>query len=281
TSKFKNVSNISTGTKMPRADWTTVSNKTFIVPTNLNESERIGILLSTLDAYINLHQRKINTLKTLKKAYLNIMFANRNEETPRLRFRTFNEVWEQRKLNTVVERVTRKNKNNESTLPLTISAQDGLVDQNLYFNKQVASKDMSNYYLLMKGDLAYNKSDANGFPLGTVKRLEKYNQGALSSLYIVFKPTNINSDFLSIYYETDKWHREVMKLSAEGARNHGLLNIPVNSFFEKSIIIPISEDEQLKLAEFLKGLEKTIVLHQRKLHRLNKIKQVYLRKMFI
>lgn len=187
--------------------------------------------------------------------------------------------WEHRKLNTIVERVTRKNKNNESTLPLTISAQDGLVDQNTYFNKQVASKDMSNYYLLMKGDFAYNKSYSNGFPLGTVKRLDKYDQGALSSLYIVFRPKKVNTDFLSIYYDTNKWHREVMKLSAEGARNHGLLNIPVNSFFEKNIIIPIPEKEQLEIAKFLKRLEKIIALHRRKRNILQKLKQIYLMKM--
>ena len=179
-----------------------------------------------------------------------------------------------------MERVTRKNKNNESTLPLTISAQDGLVDQNTYFNKQVASKDMSNYYLLKKSDFAYNKSYSNGFPLGTVKRLDKYDEGTLSSLYIVFRPKKVNSDFLSIYYDTNKWHREVMKLSAEGARNHGLLNIPVNSFFEKKIIIPILEEEQLKIAKFLKRLEKIITLHQRKINTLEAQKKAYLNVMF-
>ncbi|WP_416212705.1 restriction endonuclease subunit S [Jeotgalicoccus nanhaiensis] len=161
-----------------------------------------------------------------------------------------------------------------------MSAQDGLVDQNTYFNKQVASKDMSNYYLLKKGDFAYNKSYSNGFPLGTVKRLDKYDEGTLSSLYIVFRPEKVNSDFLSIYYDTNKWHREVMKLSAEGARNHGLLNIPVNSFFEKKIIIPIHEEEQLEIAKFLKRLEKIITLHQRKINILKTLKKVYLNVMF-
>ena len=206
--------------------------------------------------------------------------SKEERKVPELRFKGFHDDWEQRKLNTVVERVTRKNKNNESTLPLTISAQDGLVDQNTYFNKQVASKDMSNYYLLKKGDFAYNKSYSNGFPLGTVKRLDKYDEGTLSSLYIVFRPKKVNSDFLSIYYDTNKWHREVMKLSAEGARNHGLLNIPVNSFFEKKIIIPILEEEQLKIAKFLKRLEKIITLHQRKINTFKQLKKSFLSGMF-
>lgn len=207
--------------------------------------------------------------------------SKEERKVPELRFKGFHDDWEQRKLNTIVKRVTRKNKNNESTLPLTISAQDGLVDQNTYFNKQVASKDMSNYYLLMKGDFAYNKSYSNGFPLGTVKRLDKYDQGALSSLYIVFRPKKVNTDFLSIYYDTNKWHREVMKLSAEGARNHGLLNIPVNSFFEKNIIIPIHEKEQLEIAKFLKRLEKIIALHQRKINTLKEQKKAYFRRVLV
>ena len=51
---------------------------------------------------------------------------------PQLRFKGFTDPWEERKLSSISERVTRKNKNNESTLPLTISAQDGLVDQMIF-----------------------------------------------------------------------------------------------------------------------------------------------------
>ena len=279
TEKFRNEIHKNLGATINQITTGTFKKMKFNFPEN-KERFKIGQLIRQLDDIITLHQRKTNTLETLRKAYLNVMFTSKSDSTPRLRFKTFTEAWEQRKLNTIVERITRKNKNNESTLPLTISAQDGLVDQNTYFNKQVASKDMSNYYLLKKGDFAYNKSYSNGFPLGTVKRLDKYDEGTLSSLYIVFRPKKVNSDFLSIYYDTNKWHREVMKLSAEGARNHGLLNIPVNSFFEKKIIIPIHEEEQLEIAKFLKRLEKIISIHQRKLHRLSKIKQVYLNKLF-
>ena len=280
TEKFRNEIHKNLGATINQITTGTFKKMKFNFPEN-KERFKIGQLIRQLDDIITLHQRKTNTLETLRKAYLNVMFTSKSDSTPRLRFKTFTEAWEQRKLNTIVERITRKNKNNESTLPLTISAQDGLVDQNTYFNKQVASKDMSNYYLLKKGDFAYNKSYSNGFPLGTVKRLDKYDEGTLSSLYIVFRPKKVNSDFLSIYYDTNKWHREVMKLSAEGARNHGLLNIPVNSFFEKKIIIPIHEEEQLEIAKFLKRLEKIISIHQRKLHRLSKIKQVYLNKLFM
>lgn len=152
----------------------------------------------------------------------------------------------------IVTRVTRKNKNNESRLPLTISAQYGLVDQISFFNKVVASADMSNYYLLKEGEFAYNKSYSSEYPWGAIKRLDRYPQGALSSLYICFGINdNVNSDFLVHYFESSKWHREVSNIAGEGARNHGLLNIAVGDFFNTAHCIPATSKEQQKIAAFI------------------------------
>ena len=133
--------------------------------------------------------------------------------------------WEQRKLGDIAERVTRKNENNESDLPLTISAQHGLIDQRLFFNAQVASRDMSGYYLLRQGEFAYNKSTSADSPWGAIKRLTRYEKGCVSTLYICFALLNANPDYLVTYYETNRWHKAVQMIAAEGARNHGLLNI--------------------------------------------------------
>ena len=173
-------------------------------------------------------------------------------------------VWEQRKLGEVVERVTRKNHNLISTLPLTISAQFGLVDQTTFFKKQVASKDVSGYYLLKNGEFAYNKSYSKDYPWGTIKRLDLYDMGVLSTLYILFKPVLINSNFLVAYYETDYWHKEIAIRSAEGARNHGLLNITARDFFDTRLIIPENNIEQKQIGHFFETLDKLITLHQRK-----------------
>ena len=102
------------------------------------------------------------------------MFPKENELYPELRFPNFTDAWEQRKLGEVVERITRKNLNLESRLPLTISAQDGLISQTEFFDKQVASKNISGYYLIENGEFAYNKSYSNGYPWGAIKRLDKY-----------------------------------------------------------------------------------------------------------
>ena len=174
--------------------------------------------------------------------------------------------WEQRKLSDMVERVTRKNENLESELPLTISAQYGLIDQNEFFDKRIASRDVSGYYLLKKGEFAYNKSTSSDAPWGAVKRLDRYEMGVLSTLYIVFalkENGNIDSDFLVSYYDTDCWHKGVQAIAAEGARNHGLLNITPADYFETVLTVPSDVKEQHQIGTFFAKLDSLITLHQR------------------
>ena len=104
TQRYDNVANISTGSKMPRADWNLVSNTNFAIPSQLDEQLKIGEVFSQLDSLIALHQRKLNKLKKLKSAYLTEMFPDEGEHKPKRRFAGFTDDWEQRKLGDVVER---------------------------------------------------------------------------------------------------------------------------------------------------------------------------------
>ena len=209
---------------------------------------------------------------------------NKENKTPLIRFKGYTEDWEQRKLGEVCERVTRKNKNGESDLPLTIASQYGLIDQRDFFNKVVAAKDMSNYYLLKKGEFAYNKSYSNGFDYGSIKRLNSYEQGCLSTLYICFRifSDDVVSDYLECFFDTLKWYDDVAQICAEGARNHGLLNVDTQGFFDEiSIILPKSKDEQSKISKYLNNLDNLITLHQRKVEKLKNLKKSMLQKMFV
>ena len=188
--------------------------------------------------------------------------------------------WEQRKLGDIAERVTRKNENNESDLPLTISAQHGLIDQRLFFNAQVASRDMSGYYLLRQGEFAYNKSTSADSPWGAIKRLTRYEKGCVSTLYICFALLNANPDYLVTYYETNRWHKAVQMIAAEGARNHGLLNIAPDDFFDTMVSLPESQAEQQTIGAFFSRLDSLITLHQRKYDKLVIFKKSMLEKMF-
>lgn len=182
---------------------------------------------------------------------------NKNPNVPNLRFN--NDPYKKYNLYEFATRVTRKNKDNVSNLPLTISAQYGLVDQVSFFNKTVASKDMSGYYLLKNGEFAYNKSYSNDYPWGAIKRLDLYDMGCLSTLYICFKTNDniVNSNYLVHYFESSKWHKQVADIAGEGARNHGLLNIGVNDFFNTKHAVPTIEN-QIKIAGFLDLIEKRI-----------------------
>lgn len=177
-----------------------------------------------------------------------------------------------------------KNQDLVSTLPLTISAQYGLIDQNEFFDKRVASKDVSGYYLIKKGEFAYNKSTSTDAPWGAVKRLDRYENGVLSTLYIVFKikdEERINSDYLVSYYDTDLWYRGIREIATEGARNHGLLNIATSDFFETKLIIPRDIEEQKRIGKYFNNLNQFLTFHKQKCDELQSIKKFMLQNMFV
>ena len=183
----------------------------------------------------------------------------------------------------VVERITRKNENLESTLPLTISAQYGLINQNEFFDKRIASKDVSGYFLVRNGEFAYNKSTSSDAPWGAIKRLDRYESGVLSTLYIVFKildERKTSSDYIVTYYNTDLWHKGIQAIAAEGARNHGLLNVAPADFFETNLTMPKDYAEQQQIGSFFQQLDHLITLHQRKYDKLQVLKKAMLEKMF-
>ena len=198
---------------------------------------------------------------------------NKDFKVPKLRFPEFKDEWKKIKLSDISTRITEKNKSNRELVPLTISAQNGIINQYDYFDKQIASLNLSNYYILRNGDFAYNKSYSNGYPYGTVKRLDKFEEGALSSLYICFKVINVDSNYLTFYFDSNKWNREVKLISGEGARNHGLLNLSPVDFFNIKLFISSNNKEQIKIAYFLKLLNRKIKLLSLKIQVLKKYKE--------
>ena len=188
----------------------------------------------------------------------NISSSNGLEgKVPALRFSSYSDPWIAEKLSDFTLRVTRKNNKNQTNLPLTISSKDGLVDQVTFFNKKVSSKDMSGYYLLKNGEFAYNKSYSNGYDFGSIKRLERYEMGALSTLYICFSLKKHCSDYIKHYFDSLKWYRQIYFISAEGARNHGLLNVPT----------------QQKIADFLSLIDQRIKKQRQLVESLKKYKR--------
>ncbi|WP_052953885.1 restriction endonuclease subunit S [Clostridium sp. C8] len=167
--------------------------------------------------------------------------------------------WQIKKLEDIFERITDKNKENESNNVLTISAQMGLVNQEKFFNKNIASKNTENYYLLKKDDFAYNKSYSTGYPMGAIKRLNNYEKGIVSPLYICFRKKNelANNNFYEHFFEHTIFDNAIASIAQEGARNHGLLNVSVSEFFSLPIVFPPVK-EQKKIASILSTVDEQI-----------------------
>lgn len=244
----------------------------------INEQTKIADFLSSVDEKITLLNKQYNLLYQYKKGMMQKIF---NQE---LKFKDDNgkafPKWNTLQLKDIAIRVTRKNKENNNTI-LTISGRDGLVDQMTYFNKQIASKNVTGYYLIRKGEFAYNKSYSQGYPMGAIKMLSNYEKGVVSTLYICFKLNDEQScDFYQHYFESGLQNRAIEKVAQEGARNHGLLNIGVNDFFDIELQVP-SLAEQNKIARFLSAIEDKIAIKRAELDMLKKWKQGLLQQMLV
>lgn len=251
-----------------------------LVP-SLPEQSAIGSLFRTLDDLLTSYKDNLVNYQSLKATMLSKMFPKAGQTVPEIRLDGFEGEWVEKRLKDISKRVTRKNNDLVSERALTISSQFGLIDQEEFFQKKIASKDVSGYYLIKKGEFAYNKSYSTGYPLGAIKRLDKYENGVLSTLYILFKAVDVDSDYLAHYYESDKWHREVSMCAAEGARNHGLLNIAPADFFNTRLVIPKELAEQQALGAYFSNLDNIINSNQEKITQLETLKKKLLQDMFI
>ena len=219
------------------------------------EQTKIAKLLRLIDERIATQSKLIEDLKKLKSAIVEKVFCSPNQEYPMCRIEGFEQALSTYKMSDFSSRIATKNKASKCSLVLTIAAQYGLVNQESFFNKSVASENLTGYYLLHKGEFAYNRSYSAGYDWGTVKRLDNYDEGVLSTLYICFKinETIVDSDYLAYYFESTKWHRGLSDIAGEGARNHGLLNVSMADYFNTKHRFPVIE-EQKAIAKMLNAI---------------------------
>lgn len=240
----------------------------------LKEQEKIAEILSAWDDGIETLEKLIEQKEIFHKALMKNLLIGK------IRLSEFSSKWTHSKFNSVFERITRKNEELNSNI-LTISAQNGLISQKDFYNKRIASVDTSKYILLKNGEFAYNKSYSNGYPLGAIKRLDLYEKGVVSSLYICFKLNNSDncSDFWKYYFEAGMSNREIKMIAQEGARNHGLLNMATEDFFNMLLYYPKDLKEQQKIADILNKSDKEIKLLNTKLEKLKEQKKGLMQKL--
>lgn len=246
------------------------------------EQRKIADLLRLIDERIATQSKVIEDLKKLKCAIIEDLYCSPKQREPKRRFLEYSSPLTSYRMKDFCERITDKNKDNKCSLVLTIAAQYGLVDQETFFNKSVASENLTGYYILHNGDFAYNRSYSSGYAWGAVKRLDKYEEGVLSTLYICFKVNEsiVDSDYLSYYFESTKWHKGVSDISGEGARNHGLLNISVTDYFNtEHRFAPLKEQKRIASVLNAITLKEKEAIELGQLY--SKQKQYLLRQMFI
>lgn len=198
---------------------------------------------------------------------------------PKIRFKGYTDDWEQRKLNEIADKVTEKNKNNKFSEPFTNSAEQGIISQKDYFDREIVNdENLNGYYIVRKDDFIYNPRISVTAPVGPINRNRLGRNGVISPLYTVFRTHDIDNLYLEFYFKTTKWHR-FMKLNGDSGARFDRFTISSTQFMEMPIPYPTLE-EQRKIGAYFESLDTLITLHQRKCEETKKLKKYMLQKMF-
>lgn len=277
--QFEEVANQSTGTKMPRADWNLVSKTEFFIPSTIDEQALIGTYFEQLDNLITLHQRNHEKLVVLKKAMLEKMFPQKGSDVPEVRFTGFTAPWEQRKLSSIAEEVTRTDQ--ESTAPvMMITANNGFIEQSDRYAFNNAGESLKKYIVLEKGEMAYNHGASKLRPYGSCFALTTAENARIPFVYHCFNVGENDPEFVSMELNGSRVENQLRRIVSSGARMDGLLNISYEEYSSVELMMP-SIPEQHALADYFRKLDNLITLHQRKHESLKHVKAALLQKMFV
>ncbi|MFM5787753.1 restriction endonuclease subunit S [Aeromonas veronii] len=245
----------------------------------LPEQQKIAKILSTWDQAISTTEQLLANSQQQKKALMQQLLTEKKRLLDKNGVR-FSGEWKASKLSKLFERVTTKN-NGQSANVVTISGQHGLIRQEDFFKKTVASETLDGYFLLKQGQFAYNKSYSNGYPMGAIKRLNRYPDGVVTTLYICFELSNSDGDygdFWEHYFESGILNKGLSQIAHEGGRAHGLLNVKPSDFFSLKVPVP-SFEEQQKIAAVLSVADQEISVLQHKLDALKQEKKALMQQL--
>ena len=226
---------------------------------NIEEQEQIGTYFRTINNLITLHQRKLEKLKTFKKAMLDKMFPKNGELVPEIRFSGFTDPWEQRKVGDYVDITTGK-------LDANAMKEDGKYD---FYTSGIQK---------YKIDVSAFEGPAitiagNGATVGYMHLADgKFN--AYQRTYVL---TDFQADRHFLFFEIGN---KLPKKITQEARTGNIPYIVMDMLTNLQIVIP-EKSEQEKIGQYIQQLDNLITLHQRKLEKLQNIKKSMLNKMFI
>lgn len=205
--------------------------------------------------------------------------SKKKEIVPKLRFPEFSKsYWGITRLNALADKITERNKGDDISRVFTNSATEGVVNQEEYFDRDIANKNnLTNYFVVEKGDYVYNPRISITAPVGPISK-NKLGIGVMSPLYTVFRFRNKENDFYKHFFLTNLWHAYIKNLSNTGAR-HDRITISVDNFMKMPLPYASSEEEQ-KIADCLSSIDELIDAESRKLKALEKYKKGLMQKLF-
>lgn len=276
---FLKVANISSGSKMPRADWNLVSATKFVVPSAKEEQKAIGKYFTSLDSQISASTSRLASLKQMKAASLQAMFPQEGETVPKVRFKGFEGEWPWLKLGDISEQVKRKAPINSTAPVMMISALNGFINQSEKYSDNNAGSSLANYTLLKKGELSYNHGYSKTRNFGSCFNL-LVEEARIPFVYHSFRLLDDNDLFYAYYLNSGAKDKELKRLVSSTARMDGLLNISFKDYMELSVPHP-SKAEQQAIANYFTSLDHQITLQTQRLEKLKQIKSACLDKMFV
>ena len=201
--------------------------------------------------------------------------------TPKLRFLEFKGEWEEKKLNSIFTKITQRNSDNQNSNVITNSATEGLVSQRDYFDKDIANKDKTdNYFIIKNGDFVYNPRKSSAAPYGPFTQYKLLNDGIVSPLYLCLRKNNseVESNYLENYFKTTCWHQYIYENGSSGAR-HDRVSIHDDVLLVMPIKVPALPEQQ-KIADFLSNVDSIITSETKILNTLQKKKKALMQKLF-
>lgn len=278
TNRFYSISNLTSGSKMPRSDWSLVSNYQFMVPQSMTEENKIGRMVSLLDKIIDLQQRKLEQLQQLKKAMLQQLFAIQQKAQPIARFEGFNGDWEQRKLGEVSNIVGGGTPNTKNK-----SYWGGKI--NWFTPAELGDFTYADHSQRTITELGLKNSSAKLLPKGTVLFTSRAGIGKMAILTV---SSTTNQGFQSIIPNGNELNSYFVYCLGNKLKHYGETHGAGSTFVEVSgkelakakIALP-SLQEQKNISNLMQRIQKGITLQQDALHQLNSLKKFFLQKLFI
>lgn len=278
---FIAVANVTSGSKMPRADWGYVSSAAFSLP-SLPEQTTIANFFTHLDTLIASTSRRLEKLRAVKTAALQTLFPQEGEKEPRVRFKGFSGEWKEVKLGECLEICNERNSdcNYGHNQVLSVSEEAGVVNQIDLLGRSYAGKSVANYKILRPGQIVYTKSPLKAKPYGIVK-VNKEETGIVSVLYAVYNAKeNISADYIHYYFAPAfRLNNYLSPLVEKGAKN--TMNISDSTALDGLVFIPPTLPEQTAIANYFTHLDTLIASTSRRLDKLRAVKSACLEGMFV